>query len=163
MYSVEWQKRGLPHAHILIWLQEKVHSSQIDNLISCELPSQEADQVLYDVVRTQMIHGPCGVLNPKSPCMKDGKCTKSYLKSFVKDTETGTDGYPKYRRRKPDDGGFSTTIGTGTEREMIVDNRWVVPYSPVLCKMFNAHINVEFCHSVKAIKYICKYLSLIHI
>ena len=24
MYSVEWQKRGLPHAHILIWLHKKL-------------------------------------------------------------------------------------------------------------------------------------------
>jgi Helitron helicase-like domain at N-terminus len=23
MYSIEWQKRGLPHAHILIWLKLK--------------------------------------------------------------------------------------------------------------------------------------------
>ena len=25
VYSIEWQKRGLPHAHILIWLGNKVH------------------------------------------------------------------------------------------------------------------------------------------
>lgn len=24
MYSIEWQKRGLPHAHILIWLKERL-------------------------------------------------------------------------------------------------------------------------------------------
>lgn len=39
-----------------------------------------------------------------------------------------------------------------------IDNRWVVPYSPLLCKMFDCHINVEAVHSVKAIKYICKYI-----
>ena len=27
MYSVEWQKRGLPHAHILIWLYNKITSN----------------------------------------------------------------------------------------------------------------------------------------
>ncbi|GBP53109.1 hypothetical protein EVAR_97113_1 [Eumeta japonica] len=41
---------------------------------------------------------------------------------------------------------------------MSVDNRWVVPYNPLLSRIFNAHINVEFCQSVKAIKYICKYI-----
>uniref|UniRef100_A0A8D8T3L0 ATP-dependent DNA helicase n=1 Tax=Cacopsylla melanoneura TaxID=428564 RepID=A0A8D8T3L0_9HEMI len=40
-----------------------------------------------------------------------------------------------------------------------VDNRWVVPYSPILSKAFQAHINVEYCNSVKSIKYICKYVN----
>lgn len=40
-----------------------------------------------------------------------------------------------------------------------VDNRWVVPYNPLLCKAFDAHINVEICNSVKSIKYICKYVN----
>ena len=40
-----------------------------------------------------------------------------------------------------------------------VDNRWVVPYSPLLCKLLNAHINVEFCVSVKSIKYVCSYVN----
>jgi hypothetical protein len=29
----------------------------------------------------------------------------------------------------------------------------------MLSRCFNAHINVEYCHSVKAIKYICKYIN----
>ena len=33
MYSVEWQKRGLPHAHILIWLHYKITSNEIDDVI----------------------------------------------------------------------------------------------------------------------------------
>ena len=40
-----------------------------------------------------------------------------------------------------------------------VDNRWVVPYSPLLSKTFKAHINVEYCNSVKSIKYIYKYVN----
>ncbi|CAH2098234.1 unnamed protein product [Euphydryas editha] len=30
MYSVEWQKRGLPHAHILLWLVDKIRPEAID-------------------------------------------------------------------------------------------------------------------------------------
>ena len=30
MFTVEWQKRGLPHAHILLWLQKKLSPNQID-------------------------------------------------------------------------------------------------------------------------------------
>ena len=32
------------------------------------------------------------------------------------------------------------------------DNRWVVPYSPVLLRTFNCHVNVDYCSSVKSIK-----------
>ena len=38
MYSIEWQNRGLPHAHILIWVKDKITSDQIDSVISAELP-----------------------------------------------------------------------------------------------------------------------------
>ena len=43
--------------------------------------------------------------------------------------------------------------------QVIIDNRWAVPYCPLLSKIFKAHINVEFCNSVKSIKYICKYIN----
>ncbi|GFT67747.1 ATP-dependent DNA helicase [Trichonephila clavipes] len=71
-----------------------------------------------------------------------------------KETQTGEDGYPQYRRRYPEDGGIVTQIKGNN-----VDNRWVVPYNPVLSRTFNAHTNVEFCNSVKSIKYICKYVN----
>jgi hypothetical protein len=44
-------------------------------------------------------------------------------------------------------------------REIEVNNKWIVPYNPVLSKMFQAHIHVEWCHSVKSIKCICKYIN----
>lgn len=31
--TTEWQKRGLPHAHILIWLVERIQPDQIDDII----------------------------------------------------------------------------------------------------------------------------------
>lgn len=42
---------------------------------------------------------------------------------------------------------------------MDIDNSWVVPFNPVLLRTFNAHINIEYCNSVKSIKYICKYVN----
>jgi hypothetical protein len=39
MYSIEWQKRGLPHAHILIWLIDKITPDKIDEVISAEIPN----------------------------------------------------------------------------------------------------------------------------
>lgn len=162
MYSIEWQKRGLPHAHILIWLKKKLVSSQIDSVICAEIPDFDTDEILFNVVTTNMVHGPCGSLNQKSPCMDKGKCTKKYPKSFLKETQTGSDGYPLYRRRNPSDGGKVFKLlrkSAGVTNEIIVDNRWIVPYNPLLSRLFKAHINVEYCNSIKSIQYICKYVN----
>ena len=43
MYSIEWQKRGLPHAHILIWLVKRIQPDQIDYIICAEIPDPETD------------------------------------------------------------------------------------------------------------------------
>ncbi|GBP18639.1 hypothetical protein EVAR_14409_1 [Eumeta japonica] len=136
MYSVEWQKRGLPHAHILVWFIDKIRPEEIDSIISAEIPDPSTDQLLFDIVTTNMIHGPC---------------------DFTNDTVTNVDGYPIYRRRNPENGGQSF-IKNIINTDIDIDNRWVVPYSPLLSKTYNAHINVEFCSSVKSIKYICKYV-----
>lgn len=158
MYSIEWQKRGLPHAHILIWLVERIQPDQIDDIICAEIPDHEVDPDLYDVVTTNMIHGPCGAINPQSPCMVDGKCSKRYPRKLTAETVTGNDGYPLYRRRSPDDNG--RTVTTKVKRmDFVVDNSWIVPYSPLISKTFKTHCNVEYCNSVKSIKYICKYVT----
>lgn len=39
MYSIEWQKRGLPKVHLLLWLTEKLRHNQTDEVISVEIPN----------------------------------------------------------------------------------------------------------------------------
>ena len=110
MYSLEWQKRGLPHAHILIWLVHKITTDVIDDVISAEIPDPLTDPDLHKIVTKNMIHGPCGILNPNSTCMVDGKCSKKYPRQLLQDTISGIDGYPLYRRRSTDDGGQSIIL-----------------------------------------------------
>lgn len=155
--TIEWQKRGLPHIHLLLFLQERPRAAEIDSIISAELPDPDTDGELFELVKRHMIHGPCGALNQNSPCMKDGKCQKRFPKRMVPETIHGEDSYPLYRRRSQTDGG-NTTVLPVRGHDTVVDNRWIVPYNPVLLRLFETHINVEYCHSVKAIKYICKYI-----
>ncbi|XP_055948334.1 uncharacterized protein LOC129981502 [Argiope bruennichi] len=160
LYSIEWQKRGLPHAHILIWLQDKIRSEEIDQIISAEIPDPSIDQKLFDIVTKHMIHGPCGAFNMTSPCMENGKCKKNFPKPYTNDTITDIDGYPMYRRRNTDNGGHTFIMRLPNFTNQVeFDNQWVVPYSPLLSKTYEAHINVELCSSVKSIKYICKYVN----
>ena len=49
LYSAEWQKQGLPHGHILIWLVDKVRPEEIDKIISAEIPNPNVDQELFDI------------------------------------------------------------------------------------------------------------------
>ncbi|GBN09155.1 hypothetical protein AVEN_240526-1 [Araneus ventricosus] len=158
MYTIEWQKRGLPHVHILIWLKDSSHVHRVYDFISAEILNPQEDPDLFFIVKKQMVHGTCGSINPRSPCMKDGICTKRYPRLFLKETQTGQDGYPLYRRRSSQDGGFTANINCRGS-EVSLDNTWIVPYCPLLTKIFNAHINVEYCNSVKSIKYVCKYVN----
>ncbi|XP_065665574.1 uncharacterized protein LOC136086999 [Hydra vulgaris] len=149
---IEFQKRGLPHAHILLHLanDDKLETAQdISNLICAEIPDPVVNHKLYDIIKTCMIHSPCEILNPNSPCIKDGVCSKNYPKEFNADAVAVHNGYPQYRRC--DDGLVINIKGNN------VDNRWVVPYNPWLSKKYQAHINVEACMSVKAVKYLCMY------
>ncbi|XP_055604727.1 uncharacterized protein LOC129752961 [Uranotaenia lowii] len=105
-----------------------------------------------------MVHGPCGQHNSGSPCMVGEKCTKRYPRPLLAETISGNDGYPLYRRRSPEDNGKSLTMKV-QGIDVVVDNSWIVPYSPLLSKAFKSHCNVELCNSIKSIKYVCKYVN----
>ena len=72
-YVVEFQKRGLPHAHVLFTLNavDKIYLAQhVDATCCAKIPNKDANLELYDIVVNNMIHGPCGKLyNPNAPCM----------------------------------------------------------------------------------------------
>ncbi|XP_077199856.1 uncharacterized protein LOC143840327 isoform X2 [Paroedura picta] len=153
VHVVEFQKSGLPHAHLLLLLKQefKPHTPDIiDLMVSAEIPDPQQMPALYDVVTRHMIHGPCGDQHLCSPCMKDKMCSKRFPKSFQEDTLPNHNGYPLYRRR---DNGRTAYV-----RGARLDNRWVVPYNPYLLLRYNCHINVEVCASIKSVKYLFKYI-----
>jgi hypothetical protein len=103
------------------------------------------------MVTKYMMHGPCGWFNPNLPCSKGRSFYKNnYPCPFNKITVHGKDSCPLYRRREDD--------RKEIVRKHKMDNRWVVPYNTYLLQHFNCHINVEACGSIKAMKYLFKYI-----
>ena len=141
IYTIEFQKRGLPHAHILLILHadaKQPTSDDIDKIISSELPDCISNPVAYASVSQFMMHGPCGHANPRSPCMVDGCCSKKFPKKFTTITKFDDNVFPIYRRR--DYGRFVEKMG------IKLDNRFVVPHNIDLVVKYQAHINVEWCN-----------------
>ncbi|KAL5565200.1 hypothetical protein UlMin_028364 [Ulmus minor] len=107
VYVIEFQKRGLPHAHFLIILKSNskiIAPETFDRFVSAEIPNINQYPYLHSTVIKHMMHGPFKV------------------------------------------------------RGHYLDNQWVVPYNPYLLAKFNCHINVEICSTVKAVKYLYKYI-----
>nr|XP_027122232.1 uncharacterized protein LOC113739192 [Coffea arabica] len=153
VYVIEFQKRGFPHAHLLLILKlghKLLNPESYDKVVCAELPDKDRYPHLYSLVVKHMIHGPCGAMDTSCPCMRDGTCKNRYPKSFCSQTTHGEDTYPCYRRR---DNGKRVKV-----RRFTLDNRWVVPYNPYLLALFDCHINVEICSTLKLVKYLYKYV-----
>ncbi|POS83272.1 hypothetical protein EPUL_004396 [Erysiphe pulchra] len=149
--SIEYQKRGLPHAHLISHLhRDDIPRTveQIDELVCAQMPINDPELAAF--VKTHLTHGPCGPDFPNAPCMRDGKCSKGFPKRWCERTVLAENSYPEYAR--PNNG-----VTWGSDR-FTFDNRWVVPFNPYLTKKYSAHINVEVAHGIQAIKYLAKYV-----
>ncbi|UYV62913.1 hypothetical protein LAZ67_2002437 [Cordylochernes scorpioides] len=87
--------------------RDLIRPNQIDSIICAEIPNAEVDASLFRTVTKNMIHGPCGHGYPNPGCMERGRCQKKYPPLLLAGTQTDRDGYPLYRRRRPEEGGFS--------------------------------------------------------
>lgn len=96
----------------------------------------------------------CKKYFPKEFC-NDDKCLKYckmyYPKEFCEATELCDNSYLYYQRR--DDG-----RRVKKPRGVWLDNQWVIPYNSYLLSKYQCHINVEICSSLKAVKYLYKYM-----
>ena len=91
-YRVEFQQRGAPHIHCLFWIKDapafdkdsdQTVTSFIDKYISCQLPDENTDPELRDIVKSVQMHR-----KKHSKSCKKGKkeCRFNYPKPPAKDT-----------------------------------------------------------------------------
>ena len=142
IFSTEFQKRGLPHCHILIKFNTDCQcTDNIDNIVSAEVPVNEADAAL---VQKYMLHKhPC----PHEPlycyCQRENAgtrhCRFHYLQPLQLKMTVDKSGKVHYR-----------CCNSG--------NEMVVPYClPLLC-IYQCHINFEVASTAQLFQYIFKYI-----
>lgn len=84
VHTIEFQKRGLPHMHIIIFLHpdSKLRTPEdVYSVISAEFP--EDDPELLELVKHFMVHAPC-TGNASAACVKEPSkgCSKSFPKPY---------------------------------------------------------------------------------
>ncbi|KAL3121265.1 hypothetical protein niasHT_008247 [Heterodera trifolii] len=109
-YSVEHQKRGMPHIHMLLILERGVRidtAQQVDEYVSARIPtlppssdqSPEAHQQrrLWHYVTSMMLH------DCNAACLEGSRCRKHFPKPFSDRTELSEVRYTNYVRIPPDE------------------------------------------------------------
>lgn len=110
MYTIEYQKRGLPHLHLLLFLKDArsyLTAAKVNEIVCAEIPDEATDPSgkLRELVLNHMLHGPCGNDFQNCPCMtrktpsSPVECQKRFPKEFTNETIIAEDGYPIYMRR----------------------------------------------------------------
>ncbi len=72
IWVIEFQKKGLPHVHILLILDEvsKLHTAEdYDSMVSAEILDPICHPKAYETVTSCMVHGACGPDFFNAQCM----------------------------------------------------------------------------------------------
>ena len=151
LHVIEYQHRGLPHAHIVYRLEDGPdHSSEaecvafMDRYITAKKPvcsSTELDPEMIRycaLVETHMTHK-C-VHNEVNGCLdKDELCKKKFSPLTVPVTHLDDKSYPVYARPEAKD-------------------CYIVPHCKQMLLDCDCHVNTEFCASTYTLIYLYKYL-----
>ena len=150
---IEFQKRGLPHAHIVLVATPETRPRAPEAYYRCvwpEIPDPVTRPALHSIITTRNMHGPCGPSFPNQACMQEGTCRWKFPQPFCNHATEDSYGFVQYRRRD---------TGLQCERRgCIFDNRWVVPCNPALSLRASCHVNVLVRSSINAAKYPFNYL-----
>jgi hypothetical protein len=158
VYVIEFQKRGLPHAHMLLILADDNKPrcpDDYDAIVTAEITTLDTPKhrALRELQLKHMVHG-CRAKCFSEDAPDHENCMNRYPRLFRNESEDTEESYPQYRRRSPEDGGHES-VGRGGRP---INNSMVVPHNVWLLKKYNCHINVEICTSISSVKYLYKYV-----
>jgi PIF1-like helicase/Helitron helicase-like domain at N-terminus len=136
---VEFQNRGAPHTHTILWVEKSIPEMIEENLIRSDLPDPNTEPELYQLVLSHQIHtcspGKCGGPAPPGQVCKK-KFPRPYSPITYYDAEQSRYVYRCVNER----------------------DRWVVPYHAPTLLIWNAHMNIQYVSSKNLGKYLTKYV-----
>jgi len=151
---IEYQHRGLPHAHIVFklngmpteaddiidWIDQNISAMMPIEPLDCTASTFEEDQLYFQNVRDFNVHGhSIGQVN-SCKANASSMCKRGFDETTVQPKSSiDPRGYPIYKRLVQDD-----LVVVPHHRKMIID--------------WNGHLNLEFCGSTFCILYLYKYL-----
>ena len=151
--SIEFQKRGLPHCHIILQVGQTVFSDrqfnlfyqfhpelpvhEIDRLIKAELPRN--DQTLRVKIKKFMTHNPNHLTREISRCRKGNKCIYGFPHPITSQTTVKDDGRVLYKHSTEED-------------------RWIALHIPELIDELHCLIFINVIFTVSIFTYLYKYL-----
>ena len=140
-WRLEFQARGAPHAHVLIWLQERLSAETISHYIYASMPDQSTPR-LYNLVNGPMIHT-CNINRCKKG-IPTARCKYGFPKPECGSTHVNEDGDLIIKRNAADCN--------------------IVEYHPLLLLKWEGHCHMHILRtrehpecSQNAIFYIVKY------
>ena len=162
---IEFQKRELPHIHILYILNriDRILAEEINKYYVAEIPNKNESPEDWKIFISFMLHIPCGSVNPGPPCFqkKKGKCDHNFSQQYCAVSSfSEPDGSQIYRRRTPSEVGASGLVRLRLNKRWVgyeYASKYIVPHNLWLLKSFGCHINSEICSSIKVIKYLLWY------
>ncbi|KAE8739271.1 hypothetical protein FOCC_FOCC015231 [Frankliniella occidentalis] len=157
IYVIEFQKRGLPHAHVAFRVENgAMQTSEVDRVIRANIPSEdEAGGRLKALVLQHMVHGPCAN-RTNLPCWDEDRraCSKFFPKPHTDVTHVDERGFWHYQRNSE-----NTATKEYRGQTVTISDCDIVPYNAALLLKYNCHLNVEIASTRKIIHYLFKYMT----
>ena len=174
--SIEYQRLGIPHAHILLMLGRALTVEDIDRVCTVEIPdiSTEEGSRLWETMKREGLIHLCDPNVCKGRADQSGVgCTKRCLNEPAERTYITVCGRVVHKCIPRENGGRCCSVKyVGSNKDMqgkeyVVDSRRVMPYNPFLVKRYQMHICVKvMSFNIKpdySIKYPLKGHGLAHV
>ena len=147
---VEFQKRGLPHAHILLkYSKDCISPNDINSVISAHIPEAAGDA---EIVRRFMIHPThsSNIINNIPPSSEN---PLKYCEKWKDGARVCRFGYPK-----PAADATSIDASNRVIYQRGEGDAFVVPHCLPLIRKFECHMNMEIAGCGQLFQYLFKYI-----